>query len=173
MTPSQGQQDTVCPGSVRNSSPLWRLSSPCPLEAGAATAPLGWSQPLMCPSRSGSVIFHCCSWSNVSVLPTFEKVCSPWHQISSPQSLFGIYRRGSNLERAVAKRELSNLFFVSPIVPHPAWHFFHSSPRTFLCCKWSIPKILFFKVLKDPQHPPKARKCCGTRDLELLSEIKT
>lgn len=84
MTPRRGQRDTVWPGSVRNSSLPWRLSSPCPLEAGAVTAPLprdGYMlvRPLLCQGRSRSVIFHYCCLSNVSILATFKSVCSPCH----------------------------------------------------------------------------------------------
>lgn len=57
---------------------------PCPLEAGAVTAPLPGDgfvlvRPLLCQRRSGSVIFHYCCLSNVSILATFKSVCSPCH----------------------------------------------------------------------------------------------
>lgn len=172
VTPSQGPQGTVCPGSIRNSIPLWRLSSSCPLEAGALTAPLGWLRPLMCPSRSRSVIFHSCSWSNVSILPTFNSdplgTTGTW-KISSPQSLLGIYRRGSHLERVVAKRELSNLLFVSPIVLHSVWHLFPFFTRDISLLQVfntkSIQKILVLRFWRIISALQKAHKmlwhhCC-------------
>lgn len=160
MTPRRGQRDTVWPGSVRNPSLPWRLSSPCPLEAGAVTAPLprdGYMlvRPLLCQRRSRSVIFHYCCLSNVSILATFKSVCSPCHHwdLKKLSSSFPVQYLHEGLKpwetcRQKGKYQISCL--CHPLFSIQSDTFFRSSSRTPISCKWSILKkllLMFQRIL--------------------------
>lgn len=160
VTPRRGQRDTVWPGNVRNSSLPWRLSSPCPLEAGAVTAPLprdGYMlvRPLLCQRRSRSVIFHYCCLSNVSILATFKSVCSPCHywDLKKLSSSFPVQNSHEGLKpwetcRQKGKYQISCLCHPSFSIQSDT--FFRSSSRTPISCKWSILKkllLMFRRIL--------------------------
>lgn len=162
MTPRWAQLDTVWAVSIRNSSPPWGLSSPCPLKAGAVTASLPWDgymlvRPLLCQRRSRSVIFHYCCLSNVSILVTFKSFCSPCHhwdlKISLPHPLLRIYMRDSNLRRVTGKKgTIKSFVCVTLCCPTSLVPFLilHSSSRTPMSCKWSILKkllLMFWRIL--------------------------
>lgn len=157
LTPRWGQQDTAWPGSIRNSIPPWGLSSPCPLEAGAVTAPLPWDgymlvHPLPCQRRSRSVIFHYCCWSNVSILATFKSFCSPCHHwdLEKLFSSFPVHNLHEGLKPWDSCRQKQNyqisclchsLFFIQ------SGTFSHSSSRTPISCKGNKLLVMFWRIL--------------------------
>lgn len=124
-----------------------------PSLSSGATAPLGWSRPLLCPSRSRSVIFHYCSWSNVSILTTFKKVCSPWHHwhLKNLSPLIPVW----DLQEGIKPWEsCGKKGTVKPLVCVT-----HCSPSSLAFFSILHPgHHTVFKVLKDPQHPSKAQK---------------
>lgn len=181
VTPWWGQRDTVWPGSIRNSSPPWHLSSSCPLEAGAVTAPLPQDgyvlvRPLLCQRRSGSVIFHYCYLSNVSIPATFKSASSPCHHwdLKKLSSLFPVQNLHKGLkpwESCRQKRKYQISCLCHPLFSTQSCTFFHSSSRTPISCKWSILKkmlLMFWRILSILGRL-KARKLLWQQTQEIWS----
>lgn len=126
---------------------------PCPLEAGAVTAPLPGDgfvlvRPLLCQRRSGSVIFHYCCLSNVSILATFKSVCSPCHHwdLKKLSSSFPVQNLHEGLKSWENHRQREK-----PQISHlkKSGTFSYSSSRILISCAENFS----FNVLKTSQHP--------------------